>query len=154
MTNDNAFSTAGIERWAIFEVVLKGPDTGNPFLDVALSATFTHNHRAVEIEGFYDGDGVYRIRFMPDTVGEWRYITHSTSSALDSRQGGFTCTPATGGNHGPVRVDGKYHFRYEAGTPHFSFGTTCYVWNHQGEALEARTLETLKKKQIAAGNQI
>ena len=25
----------------------------------------------VPAPGFYDGDGVYRVRFMPDTEGEW-----------------------------------------------------------------------------------
>ena len=43
-----------------------------------------------------------------------------------------------------MRVRDTYHFAYADGTPHFSVGTTCYVWNHQGDALEAQTLETLK----------
>jgi hypothetical protein len=144
MAQHNTSTGSSVECWDIFEIALEGPDSGNPYLEVQVGATFMHAHRAVEVEGFYDGDGVYRVRFMPDTVGEWRYSTHSSVAALGGRQGAFTCTPATKGNHGPVRVDGKYHFRYEDGIQHFSFGTTCYVWNHQGEALETQTLETLK----------
>ena len=43
-----------------------------------------------------------------------------------------------------MRVRDTFHFAYEDGTPHFSVGTTCYVWNHQGDALEEQTLETLE----------
>lgn len=59
-----------IERWDIFKIALRGPASGNPFADVSLSAEFTHKHRTVEADGFYDGDGIYRVRFMPDTLGE------------------------------------------------------------------------------------
>ena len=37
-----------------------------------------------------------------------------------------------------------FHFKYEDGTPYLPVGTTCYAWNHQGEALETQTLATLK----------
>ena len=58
-----------VERWGVFELVLEGPASGNPFVDVALSAQFSHQNRVLEPDGFYDGEGVYRIRFMPDTPG-------------------------------------------------------------------------------------
>jgi len=32
-----------IEQWDVFEIVLNGPSSGNPFLDVELSAVFNHN---------------------------------------------------------------------------------------------------------------
>jgi hypothetical protein len=35
------------------------------------------------------------------------------------------------------------HFAYEDGTPYIPVGTTCYVWNLQGDALEEQTLKTL-----------
>ncbi|MCD6285819.1 MAG: DUF5060 domain-containing protein [Anaerolineae bacterium] len=133
-----------IERWDIFELALKGPATGNPFRDVTFTATFTTLHRPIEVEGFYDGDGIYRVRLMPDEEGEWRYTTHSNVPALDNQTGSFLCTPPSEGNHGPVHIHNTYHFQYADGTPHFSFGTTCYAWNHQGDALEAQTLATLK----------
>src|SRR5262249_26327512 len=64
-----------IEQWGIYEIELKGPTDGNPFTDVDLSATFTPNGAKGEarpaIHGFYDGDGVYRIRFMPEKTGTW-----------------------------------------------------------------------------------
>ncbi|MBN1247832.1 MAG: DUF5060 domain-containing protein [Anaerolineae bacterium] len=137
-------SDKAVERWDVFELPLTGPAEGNPFLDVALTATFSHQHRSVEVEGFYDGGTTYKVRFMPDAVGTWRYATHSNAPALDGKDGTFNCTPAHGNNHGPVRVHRTYHFVYEDGTPHFSFGTTCYAWPHQGRTREEQTLETLR----------
>jgi hypothetical protein len=132
------------EKWGVFELELQGPDHGNPFIDVLLSAEFTFEGRTVQALGFYDGEGVYRIRFMPDTEGTWTYRTKSTARSLDSIEGQFVCTAASEGNHGPVRVRNTYHFAYEDGTPYIPVGTTCYVWSHQGEELEQETLATLK----------
>ena len=137
-------TTNPVERWGIFEVTLEGPAQGNPFIDVMLGAQFTHRHRSVEIDGFYDGAGIYKIRFMPDQPGEWFFITRSNVEGLDGLTGRFTCVASAPGNHGPVRVTNQYHFTYEDGAPYVPVGTTCYVWNHQGDALEERTLATLR----------
>ena len=51
-----------VKQWDIFEIELKGPSTGNPFLDVTLTASFTHEDSKIEVNGFYDGEGVYRKR--------------------------------------------------------------------------------------------
>ncbi len=134
-----------VERWDIFEIVLEGPQEGNPFTDVTVGARFTHRHRVVGVDGFYDGKGIYRIRFMPDTIGEWHYTTCSNNPTLDGVSGEFACTPPSLGNHGPVSVTDTYHFVYADGTPYYPVGTTCYVWNHQEKELERRTLETLQE---------
>ena len=134
-----------VERWGIFELTLEGPADGNPFMDVTLEAVFRFKNRVVPVEGFYDGGGIYKVRFMPDTVGAWQYETKSNCDALNGRTGEFACVAASPGNHGPVRVVNSFHFAYEDGTPHYSVGTTCYVWNHQGDALEEQTLATLEK---------
>ncbi len=134
-----------VERWGIFELSLKGPRDGNPFVDVTLSARFSQGDRIFEPSGFYDGDGVYRVRFMPDAVGEWTYVTQSNVPDLNGRRGRFDCVAPSPGNHGPVRVADTFRLAYADGTPHFSVGTTCYAWAHQGEALEEQTLATLRQ---------
>ena len=103
---------------------------------MTLSAQFTHDGRTLEPDGFYDGDGLYRVRFMPDEPGEWTYVTQSNVDALDGQTGSFVCTPAAEGNHGPVQVRDTFHFAYADGTPYYPFGTTCYAWTHQGDELE------------------
>lgn len=136
-------ASAAIEQWGIFEATLTGPATGNPFVDVSLSATFSQGERSLEVPGFYDGDGTYRIRFMPDTPGEWRYTTRSNQRELDARAGGFTATSPGPNNHGPVRVHRTFHFAYADGTPYRQLGTTAYSWIHRTDAQEEQTLHTL-----------
>jgi len=133
-----------VERWGVFDVKLNGPRDGNPFVDVRVSAEFRHEHRALVVDGFYDGDGTYRIRFSPDMDGEWRYTTRSNRRELDGRTGTVSCTAPAAPNHGPVVVRNTYHFGYADGTRYLPFGTTCYAWTHQPEALQEQTLATLR----------
>jgi len=138
-----ASALAGVEKWGTFELTLKGPSDGNPFVDVELSARFSNGDKAVIVRGFYDGGGTYRIRFMPDKPGEWRYVTKSDTAELDGKDGQFECTKPSAGNHGPVHVRDTYHFGYADGTMYYQFGTTCYGWVHQSEKLQQQTLKTL-----------
>ncbi|MFD2117581.1 DUF5060 domain-containing protein [Paenibacillus yanchengensis] len=133
-----------IERWGMFELTLLGPSTGNPYKDVNLQAVFRYNGREQTITGFYDGDGIYKIRFMPNVVGEWTYQTISNASELAGQVGSFTCSEPSAGNHGPVQVKNEQQFVYADGTSYFPFGTTCYAWTHQPEALQQQTLRTLQ----------
>ncbi len=141
----NHKSTHHIEIWDRFELQLQGPKTGNPFKDVQLSATFSTDGIQKEVTGFYDGNGIYKIRFMPEKIGDWSYLTKSNRPELNGKKGTFRCIPASGDNHGPVEVFNTYHFRYADGTPYKQIGTTCYAWVHQGDSLENKTLETLKQ---------
>jgi hypothetical protein len=132
-----------VPKWNVFEITLQGPSSGNPFTEVELTATFALEHRTVAVDGFYDGDGNYKIRFMPDAEGEWSYTTASGAAALDGLKGTFHCGAAAAGAHGPVGVHNTYHFAYADGTPYFPFGTTCYAWVHQSEELQRETLGML-----------
>jgi hypothetical protein len=133
-----------VEQYGIFELALDGPSSGNPFVDVELSAEFRSGTRVFQADGFYDGSGVYRVRFMPDAAGEWRYLTKSSAKELDGRTGSFVCTRPEPGNHGPVSVRNVYHFGYADGGPFYPVGTTCYAWVWQGQDLVKQTLATLK----------
>src|SRR5262245_21517864 len=98
-----------VKRWDIFEAALPGPSGGNPFLDVQLEAVFTLGSRQVRVPGFYDGDGTYRIRFMPDSEGAWSYATRSNAAELDGHAGTFACGPPSPNRHGPVSVRAQFH---------------------------------------------
>lgn len=133
-----------VEQWGIYQVELTGPSDGNPFTDVELQAVFRYRNRTVEVDGFYDGDGRYKIRFCPDAEGDWSYRTVSNVAALDGSTGEFEVGPPSDGNHGPVQVHGGWQFRYADGTRHESYGTTCYHWTHTGSSEhEQLTLEAL-----------
>ncbi|MGC4031279.1 MAG: DUF5605 domain-containing protein [Tepidisphaeraceae bacterium] len=139
-------ATVTVEQWDFHEFAFDGPATGNPFVDVTFTAQFINGDRCLRVTGFYDGDGVYRLRFMPPTVGEWSFVTQSNAPELNGRTGRLLATPARSPkNHGIVQVANQFHFAYADGTPHKSFGTTAYSFAHQGETLENQTLETLAK---------
>lgn len=132
-----------IHKYDRFEIELSGPRTGNPFVDVELSAIFTQGGIQQKADGFYDGDGIYRIRFMPAATGTWHYQTRSNITSLDARTGSFECIAAREGRHGPVRVANRFHFAYDDGEPCFPFGTTAYNWTNQEPQLVDQTLKTL-----------
>ncbi|MDR1117004.1 MAG: DUF5605 domain-containing protein [Oscillospiraceae bacterium] len=132
-----------IPKYGRFELSFIGPSGGNPFMDTTLSATFRYKNRCCEADGFYDGGGVYKLRFMPTIEGEWEYVTASNIPEMDGQTGAFTCIAALPGAHGPVRVKDKFHFAYDDGTPFYPFGTTAYNWTNQATATVEQTLKTL-----------
>ena len=129
-------------RWGIYEVALDGPKEGNPFTEQHVMGTFHSINETVSCEGFYDGDGIYRIRFMPSFEGEYTYQIQTTFGK--EYEGHFTAIKPKENAHGPVRVANTYHMAYEDGTPYYSIGTTCYVWELQSDELIEQTFDTLK----------
>lgn len=134
---------ASCERWSLYELAIPGPSSGNPFMEQTVSAVFTGPSETVPVRGFYDGDGVYRIRFMPSAEGVYSFRV-TASFPVPQPESTFTVTPAGEGNHGPVHVRNTFHFAYEDGTAYYPVGTTCYVWELQGDDLIRQTLESLK----------
>jgi hypothetical protein len=133
-----------VERWGMHELTLSGPADGNPFADVELRVAYRYRNRVVTVDGFYDGDGVYRARFMPDREGRWEYVTRSSASELDGHRGSFDCIPPGPGNHGPVGVHGAHHFAYADGTRYDCIGTTCYHWTYESKEIQELTLASLR----------
>lgn len=44
--------SAKVDKWASFEFSLSYQDSGNPFVDVTLEASFSHQNRQVQVHGF------------------------------------------------------------------------------------------------------
>jgi len=132
-----------VECWDIFELSLTGPSTNRSFWGTPLSARFSHGNTHMTVPGFYDGNGQYRVRFSPPATGKWTYVTTSKIAKLNGRSGAFTATTPSKDNHGPIEIFKTYYLRYTDGTPYHQFGTTCYAWIHQPEALQQQTLKTL-----------
>ena len=139
-----------IEKYGCFEARFQAKTTKNPFTDVRLECELTNVGRVsdfthLRVDGFYDGDDTFVVRFMPRMEGKWTFRTSSNVRDLDGQEGAFECVAPSAGNHGPVRVHDSTNFAYEDGTPYWPVGTTCYVWNHQTPELESETLRTLRK---------
>jgi hypothetical protein len=138
-------STERVEQWGLFETGARGPVGGNPFVDVTFGARFTLGYRTVDVAGFYDGDGVYKVCFSPDTVGAWSFATTSNAKELAGLTGGFECVAPATGNRGPVGTAHQFHFQHADGTPYFPFGTTCYSYGFIGAPFDQETLKNLKQ---------
>ena len=136
--------TEVIEKWGVFEAALEGPEEGNPFTEQRLTGIFSSARENVITEGFYDGSGVYRIRFMPSSEGKYSFVLRGTF-LKEPASGSFTVIKPSGFNHGPVRVTEDHHFRYEDGTPYISIGTTAYVFELQGDELIEETFRSLSE---------
>jgi hypothetical protein len=133
-----------VERWDVFEAACPGKGGKNPFTAYSIQGTFRCKNETVKAGGFYDGNNIYKIRFMP-SFGETYTFEIGGNFSENTYAGSFVVTPARKGNHGPVRVANQYHFAYEDGTPYYSIGTTCYVWELQSDELQKKTLDTLAK---------
>ncbi len=132
-------------KYGLFELSFAGPAEGNPFAETEFWAEFRYQNLTQAVPGFYDGDGVYRIRFMPQIEGVWHYETHANVPALDGLAGTLECGPAAEGSHGPVRVKDTFHFAHDDGTPFYPVGTTAYAWTSQEPEIVAKTLDTLSR---------
>jgi hypothetical protein len=135
-----------VGEYGLFELVVPGPATGNPFANVHFSAKFScdGDSQSVVVPGFYDDQGRFVVRFMPLALGQWHYVTQSNLPELVGKTGTLLCVAPAPGNHGPVRVHNTYHFAYADGTPFVPIGTTSYGWAQEPDAVEDQTLATLK----------
>ncbi len=135
--------TETVPQYGRFELRLDGPSAGNPFLDVDLTALLDGPGGSAVAPGFYDGEGVFRLRFLPQQRGTYTFRTSSNARSLDGITGFFEVTEPGASSHGPVRVADTFHFAHADGTRHRPIGTTSYAWTHQPEDVQLRTLESL-----------
>lgn len=133
-----------VNRWDVFEISLNGPSKGNPFVEQRLQGIFTGKNESIVTEGFYDGNGIYKIRFMPSFAGRYSFILKG-SFLENTLSGRFVVNEAAEENHGPVRTANTYHFSYEDGTPYYPIGTICHGWHLKYDGDIAQSMKTLKE---------
>lgn len=121
-----------VERWDTCELAFTSTASyDNPFQDVDLRCTFAHeaSGRQIRVNGFYDGSGTWRVRFMPLEPGTWRYATESADPHLSAQAGELACVePKKPYLHGPLVARG-HHFFHADGTPRFLLSTrlSCHL---------------------------
>lgn len=124
--------------WSKWEVNFVSEENyENPLYDIGdFYATFTSpTGRIKKINGFWDKDSNFKIRFAPDELGTWTYETSCSEGndrGLHQQEGQFECVPnnsqMTLFKHGPIhRTPGDYHLNHADGTPFFF--TACTAWN-------------------------
>lgn len=101
--------TKSVEKWGVFEFCSEGTTAGNPFMERSITALFESDSERKTVNGFYDGNGIYKVRFMPSFEEEYHFTVCWNFS--DSKyEGTFSVTPPSENNHGCVKVHNKYHF--------------------------------------------
>jgi hypothetical protein len=114
---------------------------------VSFNASFVSpTNNSIDAFGFYDGNGVYIIRFSPNEEGTWNFLTSSNAAQLDSLNGTFECvSPSSLHNKGPANANSNFTFAFATGEPYFSTGSTAYAWIHQPLETQEETLRTLRE---------
>ncbi len=142
--------TSPVPCYDFAEITLRvdQPTAPNPFTDVRLTGEFQREGQPpVPVTGFCDArDGtVYRIRFMPNEPGVYRYVVTFTQGDRVRTETG-TFESVAGSNPGPVRVDPAhpFHFVREGTGAHwFWMGTTTYQLLAFDEATIAASVNRL-----------
>ncbi len=87
-----AVAGGSVGQWDRFEALIENTKRyDDPYRDVTLEAVYTRpDGVTVRFPGFHDGENVWRIRFMPDRLGTWKYKA-SFSDGSPGVRGRFEC---------------------------------------------------------------
>ena len=99
----------------------------NPYVSVELRAEFRSPNKGTTyvMPAFWDGGGLFRIRFSPLDQGRWDFRLISNLDSANRKIASFQATPPR--TPGFVRVFNLRYFRYDQPeTAHFWMGDTCY----------------------------
>ena len=127
-----------IEKWHKNEIIFVSTKTyDNPIYDVEffgieLISPSGNKHL---IRGFWDGETTWRVRFMPNQIGCWRYKTicsDATNDGLNGKKGDFQCVSNNSNyeiyKRGLLKhPKGTYHLAYNDDKPFLYIG--CTAWN-------------------------
>lgn len=149
------FAQQSVKIWERTELSFTSSKTyGNPVQEVReFQITFTSpTGKEKLINGFWDGENIWKARFMPDETGEWSYQTKcsdSKNTGLHAQKGSFMCAPNAGTSpfaiHGAIiHQPGTYFLSHADGTPFFY--TACTAWNGALKATDEEWTKYLKHR--------
>ena len=127
-----------MRQYETFELVFQGEALNDNRAGAAVEAEFACGENRKTVKGFYDGDGNYVVRFLPEVSGLYRWKVSGAVTA----EGEALCEPAKE-QHGIVKAVAT-HFEFEDGTLYYPFGTTVYALAHQDDEIVRETLESLQ----------
>lgn len=136
-----------VRQWDCFEIALKCKTQKNPFTEVSLTATFTQTEtgKSITVDGFYDGDNTFRIRFMPVLQGTWTYLTASSEKEMNGKKGAIECGAPAKGTKSMVQTGNDKDFIFADSTVFHPLGTTSYAWIHADKARQEETYKSMEE---------
>ncbi len=120
-----------------FELQFNGKEPAGSLINSDLTAEFFIGADRKTVKGFYAGNGVYKIRFLPEKAGQYTWKV----KGLFNAQGQENCEESD--FRGITRAV-ETHFESANGKTFAPFGTTVYALVHQREDLVDETIESLK----------
>lgn len=119
-----------IERFGIFEKELKSQGSNfNPYTELSAKVTLTPP-QGKEMKTallFWDGGNQWKLRFSPDTLGQWKWKVESPDQGLNELAGSFQCVESRrAGSIQPLK-DFPLHFQRQDGTPFWFLGDTAWA---------------------------
>ncbi|MES2826915.1 MAG: DUF5060 domain-containing protein [Bacteroidota bacterium] len=112
-------------NWHEFQVKAKSANA-NPYFDNGLSGKFVSpTGKVLVINGFYDGDDVWKLRFSPTETGNWQYEIKGTTVNY-SKKGMISCIKSADKGFIGIHPKNKYAFAYHSGKSFFPMGDTSY----------------------------
>ena len=120
-----------VERWQPQDFAFAAAaQQGNPFA-VSFSADVSGpGGIKLNVPGFYDGQGTWKVRVSPTAEGAWSLVTHSQRRPnLDGKTAAFACDrprESAESTAAPRRMPGyPQHFVFEDGTRFFRWATNA-----------------------------
>ncbi len=119
--------------WSPVEIKLESTkDYKNPYLDVELTAVFTHTDgTSITLPGFWYEKDTFAVRFSPTKVGTWSYkiTSNDAENPSLSKEGTIEAKENPSENllaqHGFIKSDeSSNYFMYDDGTPFLWIGDT------------------------------
>lgn len=135
-----------MKQYEMFELTFNGVKPEGSWVNVPVEAEFTWKsgengqEKSKKVKGFYAGENLYKVRFLPEEAGEYRWQV----TGCIRGEGQEICTRSEPGGKGIVRAKDT-HFEYSDGTIFRPFGTTIYALANQSRERIDQTMETLKK---------
>jgi hypothetical protein len=127
-----------MHQYELFETALNGTAPYDNEAQPDCTADFTCGSHTIHVKGFWNGQGQYVFRYLPEETGIVTWQIHGCVSGSGQEE----ILPARPGHHGRVIAEDT-HFRYEDGTAYSPFGTTVYALMHQPDERVEQTLSTL-----------
>ncbi len=132
--------------WTIYEREFQSTkDYNNPLYDLKRFAVSfqSPSGKVSTINGFWDGERTWKVRFQPAETGTWTYRSFASdtlNTGLHGIQGSFESTASTDPRDiytkgAIVRPQGSYYLSHANGAPFFL--TACTAWNGTLKSTEA-----------------
>lgn len=124
-------------QWQVVELTYSSKERyERPYEQVSLTCTFSGpENRTIRVEGFHDGENVWKVRFCPDTPGRWSWRSqcNQPDEGLAEKSGIVEVTAAArDGNplheHGGLLKvsENRRYLTHTDGTPFFWLGDTWW----------------------------